>query len=101
MSIRENFAKLFKNTAKAPDGDPFAVQRTCQCSPEWPDLETTANGHMLPAQPSSHYSVLTNPEVGPFVARCTGCHARYPHPWVIPQGAPMPFDWAREAPPTA
>lgn len=89
VSIRENFAKLFKSATKTPDGDPFAVVRPRQ------------NGHMLPAQPSSHYSVLTNPEVGPFVARCTGCKARYPHPWVIPQGAPMPFDWAREAPPTA
>ncbi|MFD4946154.1 hypothetical protein ACFWNT_27335 [Streptomyces sp. NPDC058409] len=96
MSIRKNFAKLFKSTAKTSDGNLFAVQRPCQCSPEWPGLETTANGHMLPAQPSSHYSVLTNPEIGPFVARCTVCRARYPHPWVIPQDAPMPFDWARD-----
>jgi hypothetical protein len=95
VSIRQTFARLFKSTAESPDGEVFAVERACQCSPEWPDLETTANGHMLPARPSSHYSVLTNPEVGPFVARCTGCRARYPHPWVIPQGAPMPFDWAR------
>lgn len=101
MSISETFARLFKRTAKTPNGDPFAVQRPCQCSPAWPGLETTANGHMLPAQPSSHYSVLTNPEVGPFVARCTACHALYPSPWVIPQGAPMPFDWAREDPTTA
>jgi hypothetical protein len=101
VSISENFAKLFKRTAKTPGGAPFAVQRPCQCASTWPSLETTANEQMLPAQPSSHYSVLTNPEVGPFVARCTGCHAHYPRPWVIPQGAPMPFDWAREAPPTA
>ena len=95
MSIRQNFAKLFTRTAEAPEGGSFAEERACRCTPEWPGLETTANGHMVPAEPSSHYSILTNPEVGPFVARCTGCRARYPHPWVIPQGAPMPFDWAR------
>ncbi|MFE7168703.1 hypothetical protein [Streptomyces sp. NPDC057616] len=95
MSIRQNFAKLLTRTAEAPDGGSFAEERACRCTREWPGLETTANGHMVPAEPSSHYSILTNPEVGPFVARCTGCRARYPHPWVIPRSAPMPFDWAR------
>lgn len=100
MSFSETVAKLFKNTARTREGAQFAAERPCRCAPEWPGLETSANGHMLPAEPSSHYSVLTNPAVGPFVARCTGCQARYPRPWVIPQGAPMPFDWARETPPT-
>ncbi|MFJ3763193.1 hypothetical protein ACIPQJ_07265 [Streptomyces sp. NPDC090082] len=96
MSVRENLARLFRRTAEVSDGELFAVERPCVCSPEWPGLESTANGHLLPAQPSLHYSVLTNPEIGPFVARCTGCRARYPHPWVVPRGAPMPFDWARD-----
>ncbi|MEY2228861.1 MULTISPECIES: hypothetical protein [Streptomyces] len=51
---------------------------------------------MLPAEASGSYSLLTDPDLGPFVARCTGCQARYPDPWVIPQGAPMPFAWAQD-----
>lgn len=96
MSIRKTFTDLFKRTTKSAEGASFAVEQLCQCSPAWPGLETTANGYVLPAEASGHYSVLTNPDIGPFVARCTGCQARYPHPWVIPRGAPMPFDWAQE-----
>ncbi|GAA5708194.1 hypothetical protein Save01_09073 [Streptomyces avermitilis] len=96
MSIRETFTGLFKRTTTTAEGASFAVEQLCRCSPAWPGLETTANGYVLPAEASSHYSILTNPDTGPFVARCTGCQARYPHPWVIPQGAPMPFDWAQE-----
>lgn len=96
MPVRKTFTDLFKRTTKTAEGASFAVEQLCKCSPAWPGLETTANGYVLPAEASSHYSVLTNPDIGPFVARCTGCQARYPHPWVIPQGAPMPFDWAQE-----
>ncbi|MEV4192591.1 hypothetical protein [Streptomyces toxytricini] len=92
----ENFTSIFKRTSKTAEGASFAAERPCQCSPGWPALETTANGYVLPAEASSHYSLLTNPDLGPFVARCTGCQARYPHPWVIPPGAPMPFDWAHD-----
>jgi hypothetical protein len=96
VAIRETFANLFKRTAKTANGASYAAERHCLCSPEWPGLETTANGYTLPAEPSGHYSILTNPDVGPFVARCTGCQARYPAPWVIPQGARMPFEWAQD-----
>ncbi|MFF0286849.1 hypothetical protein [Streptomyces sp. NPDC005262] len=40
---------------------------------------------------------MTNPEIGTFVARCTGCHAKYPHPWVLDVNEPMPYAWARES----
>lgn len=92
--LKRQLRGMFRNTQKSGSGSRFANDGPCQCSPEWPALETTANGYMLPAAPSSNYSVLTSPNVGPFVARCAGCHARYPDPWVIPQGSPMPFDWA-------
>ncbi|MFD9128659.1 hypothetical protein [Kitasatospora sp. NPDC059571] len=93
----KKFFRLFKDTGSSASDAPFAEGDACRCSPLWPKLETTANGYVLPAEPSSHYSLMTNPEIGPFVARCVACHARYPDPWVIPQGSPMPFAWAQEA----
>ncbi|WP_281904720.1 hypothetical protein [Phytohabitans aurantiacus] len=35
---------------------------------------------------------MTNPDLGPLVARCTVCHAHYPYPWVVDTTTgPMPF----------
>ncbi|TQK42341.1 hypothetical protein FBY35_3731 [Streptomyces sp. SLBN-118] len=95
QALKELF-KTLKSTHHAPDDETFAANVSCECSPSWPALETTANGYMIRAVPSSHYSIMTNPEIGTFVARCAGCHARYPHPWVIDNTEPMPYDWARE-----
>ncbi|MFJ6565740.1 hypothetical protein ACIQMV_39110 [Streptomyces sp. NPDC091412] len=94
--LRELYKK-FAKTHHIPGDEEFAKARPCECSPAWPALETTANGYVMRALPSSHYSVLTNPEVGTFVARCASCHARYPDPWVVDTTEPMPFAWARES----
>ncbi|MGW3988603.1 hypothetical protein [Streptomyces sp. NPDC004830] len=95
-SLRKLFATL-RNTHEAPGDETFARERPCACSPEWPALETTANGYVMRALPTAHYSIMTNPEIGTFVARCTGCHARYPGPWVLDTNEPMPYAWARES----
>ena len=89
--------KTLRNTHEAPGDETFAKSGPCECSPEWPALETTANGYIMRALPSSHYSIMTNPEIGTFVARCTGCHARFPAPWVVDGNEPMPYDFARDA----
>ncbi|MER7541024.1 hypothetical protein ABTX77_40690 [Streptomyces sp. NPDC097704] len=89
--------KTLRETHDAPGDETFAKSGPCECSPEWPALETTANGHVMRALRSSHYSIMTNPEVGKFAARCTGCHARYRAPWVVAGNEPMPYDFAREA----
>lgn len=89
--------RTFRATHHAAEDETFAKTAPCTCSPSWPALETTANGYMVRALPSSHYSIMTNPEVGTFVARCTGCHARYPEPWVIDTTDQMPYAWARES----
>ncbi|MGW7242199.1 hypothetical protein [Streptomyces sp. NPDC054804] len=91
--------KLFEtleDTHNAPEDETFAKNAPCHCSPQWPALETTANGYVIRAEPRSHYSILTNPEVGTFVARCTSCQARYPHPWGMDPAEEMPYAWARE-----
>lgn len=96
---RHSLKKLFKtlkDTHHAPGDETFARDALCTCSPNWPGLETTANGYMIRALPSSHYSIMTNPAVGTFVARCIGCHARYPDPWTLDKTEPMPYAWARE-----
>ncbi|MFD6417945.1 hypothetical protein [Streptomyces sp. NPDC060194] len=85
----------FRNTHHAPEDDTFATATPCTCTPHWPSLETAANGYLVRALPSSHNSILTNPEVGTFVARCTACSARFPEPWVIDTGDQMPYAWAR------
>ncbi|WP_225804388.1 hypothetical protein [Streptomyces sp. NK15101] len=92
--------RLFKNlgnTHEAPGDETFAETGPCECSPEWPALETTANSHTMRAPPPSHYSIMTNPEIGTLVARCTGCRARYPAPWAVDGNEPMPYDFARDA----
>ncbi|SDK48538.1 hypothetical protein SAMN05421806_10823 [Streptomyces indicus] len=88
--------KTLKGTHHAPDDDTFAKGAPCRCSPNWPALESTANGYTVRALPSAHYSIMTNPDVGTFVARCTGCHARYLSPWIIDTTDTMPYAWARE-----
>ncbi|MEV6251260.1 hypothetical protein AB0M38_34585 [Streptomyces sp. NPDC051742] len=94
--LRKLFTTL-RNTRNTPDGEVFAKTEPCECSPEWPAIETTANGYVLRALPSSNYSIMTNPQIGALVARCTGCHARYPAPWVVDGNEPMPYDFARDA----
>jgi hypothetical protein len=94
-ALRKLF-KTLKNTHGAPNDEAFAQNMPCGCLPAWPALETTANDYVIRALPSSHYSIMTNPEIGTFVARCTGCHARYPEPWVMDKAEPMPYAWARE-----
>ncbi|MEU2074856.1 hypothetical protein [Streptomyces sp. NPDC013489] len=89
--------KTLRHTHEAPGDETFAKTNPCGCSPEWPALETTANGYIMRALPSSHYSILTNPEIGTFVARCTECHARYPAPWTVDASEPMPYAFARDA----
>ena len=69
MSVRENFAKLFKSTAKTPDGDLFAGERPCQCSPEWPGLETTAK---LSNWLSRSCAVTVSENASPATAGVTG-----------------------------
>lgn len=93
--LRKLFETL-RNTHDEPGDEAFAQTTPCGCRPKWPALETTANGYVMRALPSSHYSILTNPAVGTFVARCTGCHARYPAPWVVDDNEPMPYAFARE-----
>ncbi|MFB7830815.1 hypothetical protein [Streptomyces sp. NPDC056056] len=97
MRPLQRLLKTLRNTHEAPDDETFAITRPCECLPEWPALETTANGYIMRALPSSHYSVMTNPEIGTFVARCTECHARYPAPWTVDANEPMPYSFAREA----
>ncbi|MGY4936215.1 hypothetical protein ACWC9U_32070 [Streptomyces sp. 900116325] len=97
MRALRNLFKTLGSTHHAPDDETFAANAPCECSPRWPALETTANDYVIRAVPSSHYSVMTNPEIGTFVARCTGCHARYPDPWVLDVNEPMPYAWARES----
>lgn len=88
------FRPAHARTHHAPDGETFAAHAPCECfSATWPALETTANGYVIRAVPSSNYSVMTNPVIGTFVARCTGCHARYPDPWVLDVDEPMPYAW--------
>ncbi|MEU9858957.1 hypothetical protein [Streptomyces sp. NPDC047974] len=91
------FFKTLRNTHNTPGDEVFAKNEPCECSPEWPALETTANGYVLRALPSPNYSIMTNPEIGTFVARCTGCHARYPAPWVVDGNEPIPYDFARDS----
>ncbi|MFF3463247.1 hypothetical protein [Streptomyces sp. NPDC002619] len=88
--------ETLENTHDAAGDETFAKSAACSCSPSWPGLETTANGYVLRAVPSSHYSIMTDPEVGTFVARCSGCYARYPEPWVMDKKERMPYAWARE-----
>lgn len=94
-ALRDLF-KTLKSTHHAADDETFAKDVPCQCSPVWPALETTANGYVIRAVPSTHYSIMTNPEIGTFAARCTVCHARYPNPWVTDKTDRMPYAWARE-----
>lgn len=94
--LRKALREPFRATGRR--GNSFAHDWACECSPPWPSLESTANGYAMPAVKSDYYSVMTDPRLGPFVARCTGCHARYPRPWLVPTGSPMPFAWARDEP---
>ncbi|MFF8381332.1 hypothetical protein ACF07V_35060 [Streptomyces sp. NPDC015661] len=89
--------KMLSNTHEAPGDDTFAKTGSCACSPQWPALETTADGYTMGALPSSYSSIMTNPEIGTFVARCTRCHAGYPAPWVVGGNDPMPYAFARDA----
>ncbi|MER5202430.1 hypothetical protein [Streptomyces sp. NPDC002825] len=89
--------KTLRNTHDAPGDETFAKSGPCERCPRWPALETTANGYTTRAVSSSHHSIMTSPEFGTSAARCTGCHARYPAPWVVKGNEPMPYDDARDA----
>lgn len=49
--------KTLRHTHEAPGDETFARTNPCGRSPEWPALETTANGFIMRALPSSHYSI--------------------------------------------
>jgi hypothetical protein len=68
----------------------------CRCEPEWPELETEANGHRLPAIASDQLSPITAGVLGELEARCAKCHATYPGNWLLAPGTPPPFAWARD-----
>lgn len=50
--LRKLFETL-KNTHEAAADETFAKTGPCECSSEWPTLETTANGYLMRALPSS------------------------------------------------
>lgn len=87
--LRRLFETL-KSTRHALSDEEFVKNVPCQCSPVWPALETVGDGYAIRAVPSSHYSIMTNPDIGAFIARCTVCHARYPDPWVTDKSDRMP-----------
>ena len=105
MSINRQFkggtVKWFRRR-QAPKDQPNLVQTVkgnpgpCQCDPQWPDLETEANGYLMPAVRSNSFSPITAGVLGELEARCVGCHATYPEAWVLAPDTPPPFAWAHE-----
>ncbi|GLI02919.1 hypothetical protein Pa4123_81970 [Phytohabitans aurantiacus] len=90
--LRRSLQRLLKNTTNGRTGARFAHDEPCSCPTPWSHIESTANGFPMAAVKSEHYSVMTNPDLGPLVARCTVCHAHYPYPWVVDTTTgPMPF----------
>jgi hypothetical protein len=71
----------------------------CRCDPQWPGLETEANGYTMPAVQSDAWSPVTAGLLGDLEARCTQCHATHTGPWLLAPGTPPPFAWAREEEP--
>ncbi|WP_285103984.1 hypothetical protein [Promicromonospora sp. MEB111] len=94
--VRKNLVAILKDTTTNPDGSPFAADGPCRCAPAWPGIETTANGYVLRGLPTDARAILTMPGVSPLIARCTGCHAPYPEPWIVDPDETMPFAFARE-----
>jgi hypothetical protein len=55
---------------------------------------TEQNGYVMPAEPAEHGSVWTL--MNHLQARCEVCGETYPGNFVIKQGTPPPYAWARE-----
>jgi hypothetical protein len=99
--LQQSLQRLLKNTTSDDKGASFAHGQPCSCSTPWMEIESTANGFPVTAVQSDQYSIMTNPELGPLVARCTTCHARYPYPWVVDTTGPMPFAFDQQPEPGA
>jgi hypothetical protein len=55
---------------------------TCACSPEWPRLVSSLDGHQVEGVPSPEGSSPLVWMLG-LEARCAGCGAAYPHGWAV------------------